>query len=170
MGQWPLTRLQVGWLGSDKELEPRIFTDLCGVVGVPWDAVEQSPEQIGALSRQGGGPSGYLGYSPGGYDLTTLGRKVILQAMKTDLGEVSKQMGQCEIMWSEIVPRRVWHEAMSCEAVEHSRRQVNSSMRKFTEQRGLGFCATQDDPGKGKSLLGDGWGSLISSGDGLVLA
>lgn len=70
--------------------------------------------------RLAGGPTNMLVTHLGDNDLMVMVRGALLQAMKADMGKISKYIQQCELWWSEIVPRRVWQGARSCEAVEHS--------------------------------------------------
>lgn len=58
--------------------------------------------------------------------------------MQKDLVAVSGSLGRCDVMWSEIVPRRVWRGARDPVAVEHSRYRTNLAMRKFLVKRGMG--------------------------------
>ena len=66
----------------------------------------------------------------GGNDLTSKGRRQLLQTMRDDLMKVADLVRPAEVIWSEMVPRFEWRGVESHAAIEGSRRRLNFAMKK----------------------------------------
>ena len=56
----------------------------------------------------------------GGNDLTSKGRRQLLQTMRVDLMRLADMVRPAEVVWSEVVPRFEWRGAESRAAIEAS--------------------------------------------------
>lgn len=71
----------------------------------------------------------------GGNDLCSLRVAELLALMRVDLDRFLLFFSEVVIVWSEIIPRLVWHGAHDFMAVERARRTVNSRISRFVHVR-----------------------------------
>ncbi|XP_008105807.1 tumor susceptibility gene 101 protein isoform X1 [Anolis carolinensis] len=72
----------------------------------------------------------------GGNDLGTDRNMDIINQMKKDLGHLKQIFKNSILVWSNIVPRKVWNQEIHHEVMEKSRRQVNQAIGHFIERIG----------------------------------
>ncbi|KAM4051241.1 uncharacterized protein ACNLHF_022280 [Anomaloglossus baeobatrachus] len=98
-----------------------------GIRGLRWQQV--FPEMVD-ISRTAMGPL-VLVIHAGGNDLVKRSTVELLTVMKTDMERFTYLFPDTVLVWSEIVPRAVWHGAINAKAIERSRRKINARMAKF---------------------------------------
>ncbi|XP_033009937.1 tumor susceptibility gene 101 protein isoform X2 [Lacerta agilis] len=72
----------------------------------------------------------------GGNDLGTYEDYCIIRQMKKDLKHIKITFKNSILVWSNIVPRKVWRQEMSHEFLEKSRKRVNQEIGSFMEHIG----------------------------------
>ncbi|XP_078530633.1 uncharacterized protein LOC144817736 isoform X4 [Lissotriton helveticus] len=63
---------------------------------------------------------------------------VLMRAMKKDLVRLKEQWAACHVLWTELVPRRVWTGALNPKAIDRARRKVNLEISRFCRHLGFG--------------------------------
>ncbi|KAJ1090382.1 hypothetical protein NDU88_003515 [Pleurodeles waltl] len=72
-------------------------------------------------------------------DLVSLSGIGLLKTMKIDLVRIKERWAGRHIVWTGMVPRRVWRGAYSFSGIEKQRRKVNREMRKCCQEKGFSF-------------------------------
>ncbi|XP_054838220.1 uncharacterized protein LOC129336467 [Eublepharis macularius] len=75
-------------------------------------------------------PPDFLVIHLGGNDLGWVKGKALTMQAQADLKFIAKQWPGVLIIWSAILPRRIWREALDHDAVERARRKANKAMFK----------------------------------------
>ncbi|XP_078542054.1 uncharacterized protein LOC144827725 [Lissotriton helveticus] len=77
-------------------------------------------------------------------DLGLVKGVVLLRAMKKDLSLLHQHWSGCHVLWTELVPRRVWRNALKPKAIDKSRRKVNLEVSRFCSDLGFGRIVHSD--------------------------
>nr|XP_034976522.1 tumor susceptibility gene 101 protein isoform X2 [Zootoca vivipara] len=72
----------------------------------------------------------------GGNDLATYEAFNIIKQMKKDIIHIKRTFKNSILVWSNIVPRKVWSQEMSHEFMEKRRKRVNAEISSFVERIG----------------------------------
>lgn len=67
----------------------------------------------------------------GGNDLGTDSNMTLIHRMKKDLGYLKQIFKNSILVWSDIVPRKVWNQELPAFLMEKSRRKVNQAIGRF---------------------------------------
>ncbi|KAM4021696.1 uncharacterized protein ACNLHF_027016 [Anomaloglossus baeobatrachus] len=102
-----------------------------GIRGLRWQQI--FPEMVD-ISRSATGPLVMVIHA-GGNDLVKRSTVELLTVMKTDIERLAYLFPDTVWVWSEIVPRAVWHGAKNANGIERSRRKINARMAKFMRER-----------------------------------
>ncbi|KAJ1119884.1 hypothetical protein NDU88_008068 [Pleurodeles waltl] len=70
-------------------------------------------------------------------DVVALSGIGLLKVMKSDLGRIKERWSGTHIVWTSLVPRRVWRGAHSFRGIEEQRRKINREMRNFCKAQGI---------------------------------
>ncbi|KAJ1116218.1 hypothetical protein NDU88_004436 [Pleurodeles waltl] len=70
-------------------------------------------------------------------DLVALSGIGLLKAMKLDLGRIKERWADTHIVWTSLVPRRVWRGANSFKRIEKQRKKINREMRSLCKLQGF---------------------------------
>ncbi|XP_056397708.1 uncharacterized protein LOC130293230 [Hyla sarda] len=103
-----------------------------GIPGMRWTRVLTEVVDIARTVRSGV----ILVVHAGGNDLCYSRVPDLITLMKADVERFSGFFPDLVLVWSEIVPRVSWQGARNAEAIERSRRLVNSRMARFVRQKG----------------------------------
>ncbi|KAJ1178852.1 hypothetical protein NDU88_004094 [Pleurodeles waltl] len=72
-------------------------------------------------------------------DLVALSGIGLLKVMKMDLCRIKEKWAGTHIVWTGLVPRRVWRGAKSFKGIEKQRRKINREMKNFCISQGFSF-------------------------------
>lgn len=70
----------------------------------------------------------------GSNDLGKVLGKDLIENIKLDLLRLRTLYPHLKLVWSEILPRRYWHFADNFDAIEETRKRVNTAVRKFLRE------------------------------------
>ncbi|XP_040278588.1 uncharacterized protein LOC120999931 isoform X1 [Bufo bufo] len=120
-----------------------------GIRGLKWSQLLTEVVDIGFHSR---GPV-ILVIHAGGNDLCLSRLAELMTLMRSDIERFSSFFSEMVLVWSEIIPRVVWHGARDAEAAEKCRRTVNSRMSRFVRSRGGIVVRHRQLEGDNRSLM-----------------
>ncbi|VDI02042.1 Hypothetical predicted protein [Mytilus galloprovincialis] len=103
-----------------------------GHSGMLWDMV---PSIITALLNWRPPPSIILIHC-GGNDLCNIQNGKLLYNIKDTLRQLMSSLPNTTVIWSYILPRRIWRNAMNKKAIERSRARVNRGVRSYLHKVG----------------------------------
>ncbi|KAJ1175221.1 hypothetical protein NDU88_000512 [Pleurodeles waltl] len=70
-------------------------------------------------------------------DVVALSGIGLLKVMKSELGRIKERWSGTHIVWTSLVPRRVWRGAHSFTGIEKQRRKINREIRNFCKAQGI---------------------------------
>ncbi|XP_056385834.1 uncharacterized protein LOC130282023 [Hyla sarda] len=103
-----------------------------GIPGMRWPQVLSETVDLSGRLRSGV----VLVVHAGGNDLCFTRVPELITIMKADVERLGGFFSEMVLVWSEIVPRVKWQGARDAEAIERSRRLVNSRMARFVRSKG----------------------------------
>ncbi|XP_077154645.1 uncharacterized protein LOC143817270 isoform X1 [Ranitomeya variabilis] len=136
---WLLGHSYIFWAGQRAEFRPGgrnlgfrgLNFSWRGIKGLQWPQV--LPEIVD-ISKEARSPV-VLVLHAGGNDLCSYKIAELITIMKSDISRFHSFFQELIFVWSEIVPRSVWHGARDGMAIERTRRTINARISKFVRER-----------------------------------
>ncbi|XP_044158605.1 uncharacterized protein LOC122944427 isoform X3 [Bufo gargarizans] len=137
---WLLGHSYIFWAAQRAECRPggrslgfrEVEVHWRGLRGLRWSQVLPEVVEIG---RRSVGPV-ILVLHAGGNDLCSQRMLELMALMRSDLERFPAFFPELVVVWSEVVPRVVWHGARDGEAMERCRRTLNARMSRFVRSKG----------------------------------
>ncbi|XP_069592258.1 uncharacterized protein [Ranitomeya imitator] len=109
---------------------PNLEVNWRGIRGLRWRQI--FPELVD-IAKKAKGPV-VLVLHAGGNDLGKRKGAELYTVMSTDIDRFVCLLPDMVVVWSEIIPRAVWHGAKDVKAIENARKRINTKMSKFVRE------------------------------------